>query len=248
MDQSNLILAYPENGESIRTLYIDGEVLFCLQDVVELLAAQNTELSKEGEKSGLHGLTKGIIQSLEDDERYFEKEGGSSVGVQYVTQPGLFRIILADKSPACKKFQRWVLHEVLPSIQKYGTYPPPVQKGEATELKRAVEFLLVEIDERERLERETKARFALNEERLEELNDRIAEVGKPSMPDGYLSVSEFCESISPPEKNEFQRQKIFGWCTKICVEEFYQVYKTGSESRYPKEVLLRAHNAAQGVF
>ncbi|WP_366941563.1 BRO family protein [uncultured Kushneria sp.] len=143
------------------------------------------------------GLTKAIIHSLEDDERAFIRDDSQKDPVQYVTQPGLFRIILADKSPACKKFQRWVLHDVLPSIQKYGTYPPPL-KEDSNELKRAVELLLGEINERERLEQETNRRFIENEKKLQELDSKISEAGYTTSPRGYLSVESYCLKQTPP--------------------------------------------------
>ena len=43
----------------------------------------------------------------------------------FVTQPGLNRVLGSDKSKAGKKFQRWLYHEVIPSLQKHGVYPPP---------------------------------------------------------------------------------------------------------------------------
>ena len=42
-----------------------------------------------------------------------------------VTEAGLYRLVFKSRKPEAKKFQRWVFHEVLPSIRKFGTFPPP---------------------------------------------------------------------------------------------------------------------------
>lgn len=45
----------------------------------------------------------------------------------YVTEPGLYRIILTSRAENAKAFQNWVFNEVLPSIRRHGCYPPPQQ-------------------------------------------------------------------------------------------------------------------------
>jgi prophage antirepressor-like protein len=42
-----------------------------------------------------------------------------------VYEPGLYRLIMKSRKPEAKKFQKWIFKEVLPSIRKYGIYPPP---------------------------------------------------------------------------------------------------------------------------
>lgn len=42
-----------------------------------------------------------------------------------VYEAGLYRLIFKSRKPEAKQFQKWVFNEVLPSIRKHGTYPPP---------------------------------------------------------------------------------------------------------------------------
>jgi prophage antirepressor-like protein len=42
-----------------------------------------------------------------------------------VYEPGLYKLLFKSKKPEAKRFQKWVTNEVLPSIRKYGIYPPP---------------------------------------------------------------------------------------------------------------------------
>lgn len=245
MSTSRLILSYPEGNKEIRTIYRDGEVLFCLADVVALLAEQNTTLAQDGKKIGLAGLTKALLDALDSDEKHSitEIELSNPKDAQFVTQPGLFRIILRDNSPACKKFQRWVFHEVLPSIQRYGTYPPPaVPQG--SEVKKAVMLLLDEIEERERLERETKERFLITEKKLNELSKRLVASTPTSGPSlSYFTISEYCQS----QKIDHANSQLFqGWCIKICAEDGYYSHKIIIEGKeeisFPEPVLLKARS------
>jgi len=230
MSETNLILAYPESDHEIRTLYRDGEVLFCLADVVKILAEQNTALAEDGRKVGLGGLTRALLDALDSDEKYSvpELELDNPQAAQFVTQPGLFRIILRDNSPACKRFQRWVFHEVLPSIQRYGTYPPPlVQQG--SEVKKAVMLLLEEIEERERLERETKERFVVTERRLNELSQKISTTEThQNYGISFFTVADYCRQAGISKSQE---QLIQGWCIKISAEEGYPSYKVLNEGK-----------------
>ena len=71
------------------------------------------------------------VSNLDDDEKssiVLPKNGvTNTVGwienrVNVVNEFGLYRLIMASRKPAAKKFQRKVYHEILPSIRKYGYY------------------------------------------------------------------------------------------------------------------------------
>ncbi|WP_313937843.1 BRO-N domain-containing protein [Anabaena azotica] len=42
-----------------------------------------------------------------------------------VNEPGLYRLIFKSRKPVAKRFQRWVFHEVLPSLRRTGRYEIP---------------------------------------------------------------------------------------------------------------------------
>jgi len=220
MDIRSLVVLYPDNGDSIRTICRGDDVLFCLTDVVRLLASQNSKIIVDGKTEGLYGLVKAQLEVLEKDELFFPTENQQGdERLHYITQAGLFRIVLRDNSPACKKFQKWVLGDVLPSIQKFGTYPPPVN-GNSSELKRMVQGLLAEIEQREKLEIETKQRFDRHERMLNELSTRLDSGGSIEN-DGvnYVSIADFCVANDiDPIHNHY----IFGWCLKICAEQAFK--------------------------
>ena len=60
---------------------------------------------------------------------------GGNQSLLTVTEPGLYRLIFKSRKDVAKRFQRWIFHEVLPSIRKTGSYsvhesnipnPPPL--------------------------------------------------------------------------------------------------------------------------
>ena len=40
----------------------------------------------------------------------------------YINEPGLYSLALRSKKPQAKAFKRWVTHDVLPSLRRFGTY------------------------------------------------------------------------------------------------------------------------------
>ena len=236
MGNNQILLSYPDSESEIRTVSEDSILYFSLYDVVKTLASQNVKLAKGTERrpDGLGGLIKAQLEVLHKDEsRYIGKD-------PYVSEPGLFRIILRDESEACKKFQHWVLHEVLPSISKHGTYPPPPD-DQNSDVKRIVQSLLLEIEEREALERRTKEQFKKHEIMLNDLSKKIESVAQPSISDDFISVSNYCQINGIEIQKE---QLILGWCFKITIEEQTPSHKkliNGDQvHHFPKSVISEA--------
>lgn len=59
---------------------------------------------------------------------------GGSQEMLTVTEPGLYRLIFKSRKEIAKRFQRWVFHEVLPSIRKIGSYSLPQAEAELKQL------------------------------------------------------------------------------------------------------------------
>lgn len=39
-----------------------------------------------------------------------------------INEPGLYSLVLSSRKPEAKAFRRWITHEVIPTIRKYGGY------------------------------------------------------------------------------------------------------------------------------
>ena len=97
----------PQFGE-IRTAANEiGDPLFCLSDLCKALNLTNTTV---------------VAQRL-DDEEVTKLDLGGRVGItNFVTESGMYTVILRSDSPLAKPMQKWVTSEVLPAIRKTGGY------------------------------------------------------------------------------------------------------------------------------
>ena len=94
-----------EFGE-VRTVVLNSEPMFCLVDVCKALDIKNaTDVAKR----------------LDDDERT-RLNLGRQGETNFVTESGLYAVILRSDKPNAKKFRKWRTGEVLPSIRKNGGY------------------------------------------------------------------------------------------------------------------------------
>lgn len=94
-----------EFGE-IRTVVSNNEPMFCLPDVCKALELSNSRV---------------VSARLDDDERCkldLPRQGET----WFITESGLYAVILRSDKPNAKKFRKWVTSEVLPSIRKNGGY------------------------------------------------------------------------------------------------------------------------------
>lgn len=96
-----------EEFGSVRTITKDNEPMFCLSDICKALEIKNaTDVAKR----------------LEEDEVTRLNLGSQSGETNFVTESGLYAVILRSDKPNAKKFRKWVTSEVLPSIRKNGGY------------------------------------------------------------------------------------------------------------------------------
>lgn len=95
-----------EFGE-IRTITKDNEPMFCLMDICKALGMKNPTM---------------VASRLEDDEVTKFDLGSKRGETNFVTESGLYAVILRSDKPNAKKFRKWVTGEVLPSIRNNGGY------------------------------------------------------------------------------------------------------------------------------
>ncbi len=124
-----------ENAEfgQVRTVIINNEPIFCLVDICRVL-----ELKKASD----------VSKRLEDDEVTRLNLGSRSGETIFITESGLYTVILRSDKPNAKKFRKWVTSEVLPSIRKTDSYHLP------STYKEALIQLVAQVEENERLQLE----------------------------------------------------------------------------------------------
>ena len=85
------------------------EPLFCLADVCSVIGIANAR----NVKSRL---------DLEDVRQMDTLTEGGKQQVTFITESGLYDVIIRSDSEKAKPFRKWVTSEVLPSIRKHGAY------------------------------------------------------------------------------------------------------------------------------
>lgn len=105
-------------GNNVRTLADGDEAMFVASDIAKILG---------------YGSAKDMTRNLDADEKGTHQvpTPGGMQNMTVLTESGLYHAILNReiayvKEPTAKalvkRFQRWVTHEVLPSIRKHGIY------------------------------------------------------------------------------------------------------------------------------
>lgn len=71
-----------------------------------------------------NGKASNALRDFDEDEKgmYSVHTPGGEQDVLTVLEPGLYRLLSKSRKPVGKRFQRWMFHEVLPSIRKTGKY------------------------------------------------------------------------------------------------------------------------------
>lgn len=115
---NNLQIFNNEEFGEIRTITVDGEPMFCLIDVCKALELSNSRI---------------VADRLDEDERRkldLPRQGET----WFVTESGLYAVILRSDKPNAKKFRKWITAEVLPSIRKTGSYNRPMSLQEQLQI------------------------------------------------------------------------------------------------------------------
>ncbi|REL35747.1 BRO family protein [Thalassotalea euphylliae] len=215
---SETIFSYESAGgqSAIRTLTKEGKLYFSLFDVVKTISAENRALDANRPGKSLLNLIRAHVTHLLPTEVMVRDNIPENIDEPlreaYVTKAGLLRVVLQDNSPACIKFQEWILEEVLPSVIETGTYTHPSTNANNTSMSDGdfdvEKMLLIQLQEtRER----KKADLALKSE----MNQLAVEVDmlKTGIKTGFTLVSQH------PVARELEDEKqdsLFLDCIALC--------------------------------
>lgn len=110
MKDSIKIFENAQFGQIRTSVTESGEPLFCLADLCKAInVANHRNVAKRIEQDGVRRMD--ITDSL-----------GRNQQVLFVTEPGMYEVLLRSDSEKAKPFRKWVCGEVLPSIRKSGGY------------------------------------------------------------------------------------------------------------------------------
>ena len=100
------------NAQNVRIQIIEDEPWFCAIDCCKILQLSNS---------------RNLTRYLDADEIISVSLTYAASGhrVNFISESGLYKLIMRSRKAEAKAFQRWVTHDVLPSIRKTGQYSMP---------------------------------------------------------------------------------------------------------------------------
>lgn len=105
------IINFNFKDKCFRSINQNGEVLFCLADVCNILGLQTNKVKERLNPKGwntIPTLTNGGMQDM-----------------TFINEPNFYKTVLQSRKPQAEPFTDWVTGEVLPSIRKHGAYMTP---------------------------------------------------------------------------------------------------------------------------
>lgn len=104
---TNALQVFNYEGNQVRTVKKNDETWFVAKDVCDILGIKTEQ-----------------IRRLDDDEKGLHKTQtpGGIQNMAIVSEPGLYNLISRSHKKEAQKFNRWVRHEVLPSLHEKGFY------------------------------------------------------------------------------------------------------------------------------
>lgn len=197
------IFESPEFGR-IRTVSDErGEPWFCLADVCKVLGLKQNGVVMR--------LEKGVISTEPLSTR-----GGTQMA-NFVSEDGLYDVILDSRKPSARAFRKWVTSEVLPQIRRTGGYVPlSAEDDEKTILAKAVRILNRTLEQKDVLLRR-------KEELIEEQRPKVEFADALTAGDGCILMSEMAKLLT---RNGFVtgRTRLYRW-----MREHGYIFKRSTE-------------------
>lgn len=124
--KSHDVTPFQFEGRNVRLVEKQGETWFFATDVARELG---------------YSSAKDLTRTLDDDEKggHIVPTLGGDQEISVISEPGLYRAIIqrrankkhdASLTAKIERFQRWVFHDVLPSIRRFGVYIAPAAAAE----------------------------------------------------------------------------------------------------------------------
>lgn len=145
-----------ETFGQVRTVVKGNEPWFVAADVCRALEIGNVSMA---------------LSRLDDDEKGISLTDtlGGKQEMTIVNEPGLYSLVLGSRKPEAREFKRWITHEVIPSIRKYGMY--------ATDELLANPDFAIQVFQELKAEREAKkalmAQNAVQAQRIAEMEPKV---------------------------------------------------------------------------
>ena len=171
---TDIIQPFDFKGHEVRTLTFEtGQTWWVLADVAKVLGVQNAS---------------DLAKRLDQDERSRFNLGRQGEG-WIANESGLYKVVLRSDKPEAHEFQRWVTHDVLPTIRRHGAY----MSTDVIENTLSDPDYLIRLAQTLKKEKEARA---LAEKKVGELEPKAIALDVLSNAEGTYSVSEAAKLLS----------------------------------------------------
>lgn len=163
-------------GHEIEIFELDGEILFNPYQVGECL-----EISDATVRDHMRKMNKNqVVKLTNSDVASTNIRKLNNAGENFLTESGLYKLLMKSRKPRAERFQDWITDEVIPQIRKTGGYIPHNQNmSEAEIMAAAMQIANKTIEEQRK-------RIDIVEKEKENLSNVIA---------GVAPTVEFAETI-----------------------------------------------------
>lgn len=105
------------NSQTVPFVLVGDKVWFRANDVAELLEYKQPDVAISKKVEPEHKMTSRELSSKMEGKSMKEDPR-----IKYISEPGLYALVMSSKQPDAKKFRNWVYEIVLPTLRKQGHY------------------------------------------------------------------------------------------------------------------------------
>ena len=215
-----------ENLGSVRTIFANNQVWFCIKDVCDILEIKNA---------------RDIPKRLDEDEvRRFNLRGQAGE-TNFTNESGLYALILRSNKKEAKPFRKWITSEVIPAIRKTGKYEEKKKPLTQAELILQQAQWMVEAESRINNIENNVIGIANTVENNDKSIKRLENNQRRTVTSNHLTVIAYA-NIKGIKPKSYHAPSIGKKSTKICREKDLLIGTTvdsryGLINTYPVEVL-----------
>jgi len=259
MDNTLLDLHYDDgigNQIAIQTLIVSDTRYFSFKGLMSGLNCENSRIDENHVASSNIRMISDLLMRCKKESIFVPTlkgipvldangeldwtEGKYDEKSVFMTEPGLYKVILWNESKAAEKFQDWLFNDVLPTLAKYGMYPRPKTAqfpidSEDSEKTQILKHLLDHSIRQDKIE----AKYSKLESKMGEIQDAI-ERKENSNGEIVMPVMTYIKEHNLPIVAEQDVYCLFAYCQKICREQYRESRSINAVEHFPIDVIEHA--------
>ena len=190
--ENNLMMFNNEEFGEVRTIEVDGKVMFCGTDIARALGYKDTI---NAIKQHCRSVVKQSIPHPQSKTKTLE--------VNFINEGDLYRLVANSKLPSAIKFESWIFDTVLPTIRKTG--------GFVANDDMFIDHYLPTADERTRmLLKATLNTMKTQAEMIAEYRPKVAYADRMIKAEGNILIRDFAKLMSEGDY-KIGEKKMFEW-------------------------------------